>query len=114
MKTGNSSAINWPPTERETILKNARKVAEIIPEDYIKVLEHITNHWEYRSVMWLGIHTNTDDRVLRRILKNLRQQGLIKLTCFVREDENYLAGSGYHVSDFGRVVLRQLGRLKDW
>ena len=109
-----TSKLLWPPTERELLLRNAAKVAGEIPEDHLKVLSHITDQWEYRSVMWLGIHTNTDDRVLRRILKNLRTQGMIKLTCFVRQDENYLDGSGYHVSDFGRAVLRKLNRLKEW
>lgn len=107
--------LKWPPTERELIIRNTQIIADEIPEDHSELLASIERHsWLNQSVAMIAASNDLSIYVCRRMLFNLRQQGLIKLHVWVREDENLLAGSGYALSDMGRRVLRKLGKMKDW
>jgi hypothetical protein len=93
---------------------NPQYISEVIsafPETmtlaYKQALLYFDDYWvQSRHNLAIGLHITETEA--QKLIKQFRREGLIALTYCSAEDDGWLMGSGYIITDFGKAVRNHL------
>lgn len=103
--------LNWPPTSWELEQREIERHLAAIPDDHAAVLISVRHPSWTPYVNEIAKDANVTFDHARVCLRNLKYNGLVRLTTLIREDREGYFGSMYQVTSMGRVVADKLERM---